>query len=56
MVRICYKYRGLPAFKSVLKLAGLDCGPTRLPLEALNDKEFNAFKSELEALGVCEWL
>lgn len=56
MIRVCYKYRGLPAFKSVLKLAGLDCGPTRLPLEALNAEEFNGLKSELEALGICEWI
>ena len=56
MVRICYKYRGLPALKSVLKLAGLDCGPTRLPLEKLSAEEFDCFKSELEALGVCQWL
>ena len=56
IIRICYKYRGLPAFKSILKLAGLDCGPTRLPLEALNDDEFNTLKSELEATGLCQWL
>jgi N-acetylneuraminate lyase len=56
MIRVCYKYRGLPAFKSVLKLAGLDCGPTRLPLEALSTEEFNSFKTELEVTGLREWI
>ncbi len=56
MVRICYNYRGHPAFKSILKLAGLDCGPTRLPLEALTEQEFEGLKTELEELGIREWL
>lgn len=56
MIRICYKYRGLPAFKSVLKLAGLDCGPARLPLQALTEQEFSALTSELESLGMSQWL
>ena len=56
MVRICFKYRGHPALKSVLKLAGLDCGPTRLPLKPLSEPEFNDLKSELETLGIRQWL
>lgn len=56
MVRICYKYRGLPAIKAMMKIAGYDCGPTRLPLEALTAEEFEAFKAEIEAIGIGKWL
>lgn len=56
LVRICNKYRGLPASKSIMKLAGLDCGPPRLPFEALSPDEFESFKSELGEIGFLEWL
>ncbi|MEN6306470.1 MAG: dihydrodipicolinate synthase family protein [Anaerohalosphaeraceae bacterium] len=55
MVRVCYQYRGLPAIKAMMKIAGLDCGPTRLPLETLSAEEYRKFKSQIESLGVCEW-
>ncbi|HML75204.1 MAG TPA: dihydrodipicolinate synthase family protein [Anaerohalosphaeraceae bacterium] len=55
MVRVCYQYRGLPAIKAMMKMTGLDCGPTRLPLEALSIEEYSKFKSQIESLGVCEW-
>ena len=56
MIGICYKYRVHPAFKSVLRLAGLDLGPIRLPHESLTAEEFEHLKSELEATGLCEWI
>jgi len=55
MVRVCYQYRGLPAIKAMMKIAGLDCGPTRLPLEALSAEEYRLFKSQIESLGLSEW-
>jgi len=55
MVRVCYQYRGLPAIKAMMKIAGLDCGPTRLPLEALSAEEYQLFKSQIESLGLSEW-
>ena len=55
MVRICSAYRGLPAFKAVMKLLGLDCGPVRLPLQALTDEEFKKLSEALKTSGILEW-
>ncbi|MBN2512910.1 MAG: dihydrodipicolinate synthase family protein [Sedimentisphaerales bacterium] len=55
MVRVCYQYRGLPAIKAMMKIAGLDCGPTRLPLETLSADEYRTFKSQIDSLGLSEW-
>lgn len=55
MVRICSAYRGLPAFKAMMKLLGLDCGPVRLPLQALTDEEFKKLSEALKTAGILEW-
>ena len=55
MVRVCFRYRGLPAFKAAMKLLGQDCGPNRLPLETLNPDEENALKKELDDIGFFDW-
>ena len=55
MIRVCYRYRGLPAFKAAMKLLGQDCGPNRLPLETLNQDEANALKKELNDIGFFDW-
>lgn len=55
MVRVFQKYRGHPAFKATMKLIGLDCGPTRLPLETLTQGELKEMESELEDIGFFEW-
>ncbi|MBN2211612.1 MAG: dihydrodipicolinate synthase family protein [Sedimentisphaerales bacterium] len=56
MTRILFKHRGLPAFKAMMKLIGLNCGPTRLPLVALIDAETASLKQELEEIGFFDWL
>ncbi|MBN2210865.1 MAG: dihydrodipicolinate synthase family protein [Sedimentisphaerales bacterium] len=56
MTRIIFRHRGLPAFKAMMKLVGLDCGPTRLPLVALTDAETASLKRELEEIGFFSWL
>ena len=35
-----------------MKLLGLDCGPPRLPIQALTSQELDAFKKELDAIGL----
>ncbi|MBN1818402.1 MAG: dihydrodipicolinate synthase family protein, partial [Sedimentisphaerales bacterium] len=55
MVRLCYRYRGLPAIKAMMRLIGLDCGPIRLPLESLTEEEYLHFAQQTKALGLCEW-
>ena len=56
MVRVLLRYRGNPAFKGVMKLLGIDCGPSRLPLITLSDQELDSMKKELEEIGFFEWI
>ncbi len=55
MVRILRRYRIQSALKAAMKLIGLDCGPTRLPLVTLTDDELQAMKEELGAVGFFDW-
>ncbi|MHC4702504.1 MAG: dihydrodipicolinate synthase family protein, partial [Planctomycetota bacterium] len=55
MVRLLYNYRGQPAFKAIMGLLGLDCGPNRLPLETLSADEVQAMKRDLEGVGFFDW-
>jgi N-acetylneuraminate lyase len=55
MTRLFYRYRGQPAFKATMGLLGLDCGPNRLPLETLSQKEILSMKRDLEGIGFFDW-
>jgi len=55
MIRLLYRYRGLPAFKAVMKLLGHDCGPVRLPLQALQNSEIENMKGDLAKIGFFDW-
>jgi N-acetylneuraminate lyase len=49
--------RGYPAAaKSVMGFLGVDCGPTRVPLEALDVNGQRALRAELEAIGFFRWI
>ncbi len=50
------KYRPLPALKSMMKIAGVDCGPTRLPLDPMTQAEIDALKNDLQELNFLEWM
>ena len=56
LCRLLYKYRGQPAFKAMMKILGMDCGPNRLPQKTLTSEEVAALKGELEELGYFEWM
>ena len=45
------KQGGQPAFKSIMKMIGVDCGPVRLPLRNLTAAQYDTLQQELEALG-----
>ncbi len=50
------KYRGnLMGGKRIMKFLGLDCGPTRLPLQNISDKEESELKTDLEKIGFFEY-
>jgi N-acetylneuraminate lyase len=55
MIRTMVKYRGQPAFKAVMKMIGVNCGPNRLPHDNLSEKEIGALKKDLEAIGFFDW-
>jgi N-acetylneuraminate lyase len=50
--QILEKYRGnLMGGKRIMKFLGLDCGPNRLPLQNISEKEETAMFKELENIG-----
>ena len=55
MIKMLYGYRGQPAFKAIMKLLGVDCGPNRMPLRALDEKEAVAMKRDLDEIGFFDW-
>ena len=56
MVEVAKAYRPLPALKAMLAIAGCDCGPTRLPLVALQESELASVRRDLAELGFLEWM
>ena len=56
MIRVVLRHRGLAGQKAMMKLIGLDCGPTRLPVPYLPDAEHPELLEELKTLGFFEWI
>ena len=48
IVNVLSKYGVLPAEKSLMKLVGVDCGPTRLPVRTLTNEQFTNLYKDLE--------
>lgn len=55
MIRLQFRYRGFPAFKSTMKLLGLDCGPSRLPQVSLTGDELKHLKKDLAEIEFFDW-
>jgi N-acetylneuraminate lyase len=51
LVATIAKYGFLPASKSVMGMLGVDCGPARLPLAALEEQQRTSLRQDLEAIG-----
>jgi len=45
------KYGGMPAFKAVMAMIGVDCGPVRPPLRPLTPERSRSLRTDLERLG-----
>jgi len=56
MVEILNKYGGLPAFKALMRLIGIDCGPCRLPLSRFDSSLLPKMEAELAQHGITQWL
>jgi N-acetylneuraminate lyase len=51
IIQIFIRHGGLAAGKAIMKILGLDCGPTRLPLRSLAESQQALLRGELEAGG-----
>jgi N-acetylneuraminate lyase len=51
-INVLFKYRGnIVGGKRIMKFLGIDCGPNRLPLQTISEKEENAISTELDDIG-----
>lgn len=55
MIRVMVRYGGLPAFKAVMGMLDLDCGPTRLPLQTLSPDRVQSLRRDLDRIGFFSW-
>jgi N-acetylneuraminate lyase len=55
MIETILRHGGPPALKAVMGLAGLDCGPVRLPQERLRPEQVEALRRDLGAIGFFDW-
>lgn len=51
VIQVSIRFGGLTAGKAIMKMIGLDCGPTRLPLRALDPAREAELRIELERVG-----
>ncbi len=51
LVAILEDFGGLTAIKAAMKAIGIDCGPCRLPLRTLSDREYEQFVARLDEIG-----
>lgn len=56
VVRILVEFSAAnSAIKTMMKLIGLDCGPTRLPQSPLTPQQENSLKDKMDAIGFFDW-
>ncbi|MEA3208142.1 MAG: N-acetylneuraminate lyase [Chthoniobacter sp.] len=51
MISTFLRFGGQPAGKAMMKMIGLDCGPTRLPLRTLSEAQQAELRAALAAVG-----
>lgn len=55
MIAVLRRFGGIPACKAIMKLIGVDCGPVRSPLRALDDSSVEALRAALDAIGFFDY-
>lgn len=55
MVNVIMQFDAQAGLKAMMKLVGLDCGPSRLPLVTLKQDEADKLRRDMEAIGFFEW-
>jgi N-acetylneuraminate lyase len=56
IVRTFLPYGPRGAQKAIMKMIGVDCGPSRLPVATLTRSQFVAMEDELRAIGFFDWI
>ena len=56
IVRAFLPYGPRGAQKAIMKMIGLDCGPSRLPVQTLTQTQYAALERELRDIGFFEWI
>ena len=51
LVAVLIEFGSLTAIKAAMKAIGIDCGPCRLPLRTLSDREYEQFYGRLDEIG-----
>ena len=52
LIAAVQRHGGLAAMKAAMRLAGVDCGPCRLPLRTLDDRQVDSLRRDLESTGL----
>jgi N-acetylneuraminate lyase len=56
LANIYFKYgRSIATAKAMMKIAGLDCGPARLPIKEVTEQQYAHMKTELESVGFLDY-
>ena len=55
MIGLLLPLGGLGAFKAIMRLLGVDCGPVRRPLAPIDDAQLAHIESELKKIGFFDW-
>lgn len=53
-IDVMHRFGGLPAGKAIMKFVGLDCGPVRLPLRTLTERDEAGLRQALEQINFFE--
>ncbi len=56
IVRTFLPYGPRGAQKAIMRMIGVDCGPSRLPIASMTDSQFAALQRDLQAIGFFEWI
>lgn len=56
IVRTFLPYGPRGAQKAIMRMIGIDCGPTRLPIPTLTQTQYDSLENELRKIGFFEWI
>ncbi len=56
LVRTFVPYGPRSAQKAIMQMIGVDCGPTRLPIQPLDETAKAALRKDLEGIGFFDWI